>query len=137
MICDAPPVAPSKEICLDGDPMDWPLEERPVIYVAGYYSANPAQGVGNAIDAFAELVECGWVPFVPHVSFLLDVLVPAPPSFWYAYDRALLRRCDALYVCPDPLTKESTGVRDEIEYAHSLGIPVFYDVVEAKDRYDR
>ena len=122
---------------LDSDPLTWPIEERPVIYVAGYYSACPTQGTANAIKAFDALLAVGWIPLVPHASLVVDMLSPHPPEFWYRYDMALLARCDAMYVCEDALTAKSTGVRDEIAFAVRHDIPVFYTVVEAKDRYER
>jgi len=122
---------------LASDPMTWPLEERPVIYVAGYYSACPTQGTANAITAFDALLAVGWIPLVPHASLVVDMLSPHPPEFWYAFDMALLARCDAMYVCEDALTAKSTGVRDEIAFAVRHDIPVFHTVVEAKDRYER
>lgn len=133
---DADPLWEGAALALDSDPLDWPIEERPVIYVAGYYSACPTQGTANAIRAFDDLLNVGWVPLVPHASLVIDMLSPHPPQFWYSYDLALLKRCDAMYVCPDTLTAHSTGVLKEIDYAHRHNIPVFYDVVEAKDRYD-
>lgn len=118
------------------DPLDPPLEERPLIYVAGYYSASPAHGLANAMAAFQPLVDAGWLPLVPHVSFLADVLAPNPPAFWYAYDLALLARCDAMYVCPDALTATSTGVNEEIRFAMKHDIPIFDEIVPASERYD-
>jgi hypothetical protein len=128
-------VLPGAVISLDGDPKLWPIEERPVAYLAGFYSANPAHGLANTADWFRQLTDSGWVVLVPHVGLMLDVLYPQPPSAWCAYDKALLRRCDAMFVIDDPLTKESSGVRDEIRFAVKNDIPVFYEVVEAKDRY--
>lgn len=128
-----------KDDCIlkcDGDPKDWPLRERPLIYVAGYFSANPMHGTANAVKAFDALLEAGWLPLVPHASIVLDMLSPRTPEFWYEYDLGLLLRCDAMYVCQDPLTPESTGVAKEITYALEHDIPVFYEVVEAKDRYN-
>jgi len=122
-------------IALDGDPLTWPLEERPVIYVAGYYSACPTQGVANAVEAYEKLLAVGWIPLVPHVSMLIDMLAPNTPEMWYGYDKALLARCDFMYVCPDYLTAHSGGVLNEIEFATKHGIPILYDVVAAKDRY--
>ena len=122
---------------MDSDPKDWPLEERPLIYVAGYYSADPTGGLHNAIQEAERLIEAGWLPLVPHVTLMWACIVPHDIDFWYTYDLGLLRRCDAMYVCPGKLTEESTGVRNEIVYATKHGIPVFYDVVEAKERYDR
>ena len=122
---------------LSADPLTLPIEERPVIYVAGYYSASPAHGLANAMKAFQPLVDAGWVPLVPHVSFLTDALAPNTPSFWYAYDLALLMRCDAMYVCPDALTAASTGVNEEIRFAMKYDIPIFDTIVPASERYDR
>ncbi len=119
------------------DPLDWSLEDRPVIYVAAFYSANPAHGLTTAADAYAMLFERGWIPMVPHTTFLLDALYPNTPEHWYAYDKALLKRCDAMYVCGDHTTAHSAGVLEEIAYATKHDIPVFYDIIDAKDRYSR
>jgi hypothetical protein len=133
------PTAPCKcgILALDGDPLDWPLEDRPVIYVAGYYSACPTHGVRNAVQAYEELLAVGWIPLVPHASMLLDMLAPNTPDFWYSYDLALLARCDAMYVCSDILTRDSTGVDKEITFCLTHDIPVYYEVIPAKDRYSR
>ena len=112
------------------------IKDRPVIYVAGYYTASPTHGTRNAMLAFDELLARGWLPLVPHVSLLLDIHSPHTPEFWYAYDIALMMRCDAVYVCGDPDTKRSEGVAREIETALRFGIPVFFDLIDAKDRYD-
>jgi len=122
---------------LSGNPLDWPLEDRPFIYIAGYFSANPMHGTKNAIKWARVLLDAGWLPLVPHTSIIFDMVAPQTPEFWYAYDLGLLQRCDALFVCPDELTKESVGVCDEIAYAVRHEIPVFYTVVQAKDRYAR
>lgn len=119
-----------------GDPKDWPLHERPLVYVAGYYSANPAHGTANAVKAFDRLLDAGWLPFVPHASIVVDMLSPRTPEFWYEVDLGYLLRCDAMYVCPDALTRESTGVQREIEFCKTHDIPVLYWVIEAKDRYN-
>ena len=133
-------VLPSEEatytIALDGDPKTWPLRERPLIYVAGYFSANPMHGTANAVGVFDVLLDAGWLPLVPHVSLLLDILSPRTPEFWYEYDLGLLMRCDAMYVCPDSLTARSVGVGKEIEFCERHGIPIFYEIVDAKERYD-
>jgi hypothetical protein len=130
-------IVPGGVIALDGDPLDWPVEDRPLIYVAGYYAACPSQGVANAAQWAAKLTEVGWNAFVPHFSFLYDMVMPMPASYWYAYDIALLARCDAMFVCPDTLTMDSKGVAKEIDFALRHDIPVLYEVVEAKDRYNR
>lgn len=122
-------------ISLDSDPLDWPLHERPVIYVAGYFSANPMHGTANAVEAAKALHALGWLPLIPHVSIITDMLWPMTPEFWYALDLGLLRRCDFMYVCPDVLTAQSVGVADEIAFAEMNNIPVLRELVPAKDRY--
>jgi nucleoside 2-deoxyribosyltransferase len=107
------------------------LVGRPLIYVAAFYTANPAFGMRAAIDAWAALLALGFTPLVPHTSFLLDVLYPHSPAFWYEYDLALLARCDAIYISDDALTDVSTGVADERTFALTHSIPVLRGLTEA------
>jgi len=101
--------------------------DSPMIYVAGYYSANPAHGTREACDAFEKLLSYDVVPLVPHMSLLLDTVHPHDADFWYEYDLALLARCDAMFVIPNSdLTRESTGVQNEIAFCEAHGIPVVY-----------
>ena len=114
------PDAIPEQILYDG------LRDRPLVYVAAYYTANPAHGMAEAMRAWTELVDLGYLPYVPHTSFLLDVVHPHSPEFWYEYDLGILKRCDMLYICDDERTDESSGVSLEIAYAHGRGIPIFY-----------
>ena len=133
---DTIPVAPAKTLdYANDDPLDWPLHERPRLYLAGYYTANPAQGVANSAQWFQPFVNAGWLPIVPHVNILLDMLAPQTPDFWYAWDRSEMETCAAIFVCPDYITAHSAGVLREIGWAEDAGMPVLYDVVKAKDRY--
>lgn len=104
---------------------------RPSIYVAASYSANPAHGLAEAAAAFDALTLQGWLAFVPHTTFLLDAITPRDPGFWYSYDLGLLRRFDALYVCGSEATAESSGVTNEILAAVAWGIPVVYTETDA------
>ena len=128
---------PQPVLDLSGDPKDWPVEERPWVYVAGYYTACPSQGTANAARYAKALTEAGWNVFVPHFSLLFDMFMPMDASYWYAYDMGILARMDFVFVCPDSLTAESTGVAKEIVFATKHGIPILYEVIEAKDRYER
>jgi len=82
--------------------------------------------MSEAMHAWADLVDLGYLPYVPHLSFFLDAVQPHSSEFWYEYDLGILKRCDLLYVCDDDLTKVSHGVSVEIAYAREHGIPVFY-----------
>lgn len=108
-----------------------------MIYVAGYFSANPMHGTANAVKAFDALIEAGWCPVVPHASIVLDMLSPRDPEFWYAYDLALLERCDAMYVCPDDVTQWSQGVAKEVVFCSKKDIPVIHEMMTPEEMYDR
>ena len=116
------------------DPRTWPLEDRPLIYVAGYFSANPMHGTGSAIRAAERLLKAGWLPSIPHINIIWDIVVPHYPDFWYAYDLGMLRQCKAMYVCPDILTMESTGVANEITFCEEHNIPIIRDILDPRMR---
>lgn len=113
-----------------------PFTTRPMIYVAGFYSANPTHGLRNAADAWEQLCYQGWLPLVPHTNMVLDAIYPEDEPFWYEYDLGLLMRCDAVYVCEDKLTRESVGVLAENAAAIAWGIPVVYTMHEAATLLD-
>jgi nucleoside 2-deoxyribosyltransferase len=98
-------------------------EERPLVYIAGPYTLPDPVANTNAVIAFAsELIDEGLVtPLVPHLTMLWHAVAPRPLDFWYAYDVALLRRCDALF----RLEGASSGADMEMEFAASHGIPTF------------
>lgn len=112
-----------------GTTLEHPLSERPLLYIAGFYSANPAHGLANAVHWFDPAISAGWLPLIPHTTFLVDMISPRPPGFWYEYDKGLLLSCSAMFVCPDHQTRKSMGVRDEISFAHTHDIPIMRDVM--------
>src|SRR4051794_28243832 len=101
-------------------------DARPLVYVAGPYSHDdPVLNTNRVISFASELVDEGLVtPVVPHLTLLWHIVRPRPLEFWYAYDVALLRRCDALF----RLSGASTGADMEVEYANEHGLPVFTDL---------
>lgn len=100
-------------------------EERPLVYLAGPYSVPDPVANTNAVIAVAsELIDEGLVtPFVPHLTMLWHAVAPRPLDFWYAYDIAMLRRCDAVFRLPGA----SAGADRETEFAVAEEIPVFTD----------
>lgn len=52
--------------------------------------------------------------------------LPPEWAFWANYDLNFLRRCDALIVFKIYGWRKSVGMQAEIEYAKSIGMPVFY-----------
>lgn len=96
---------------------------RPLVYLAAPYSkGDQVENVRRAVLAAEALHHHFRVTtYVPHVSMLWHLVSPHGPEHWYAWDLALLRRCDALF----RLEGESTGADAEVEYARRWGLPVF------------
>lgn len=106
-------------------------DERPLVYIAAPYSKpDPVENTHSAVLAANELLEAGLVtPHVPHLTYLWHLVTPKSIDFWYEYDLALLRRCDALLRLPG----HSTGADREIVYAEEIGVPVFRSVADLED----
>ena len=92
-----------------------------MIYVAGPYSRpDPVENTHRIVRIADALLDAGFIPVVPHLTLLWHLVSPKPYECWLAYDRELLRRCDALLRVPG----YSAGATQEVELADALGIPV-------------
>ena len=100
---------------------------RPVVYVAGPYSAPDADGVLKNITeaiAFGEQVRAmGFVPLVPHTAILPTGDTEAEYEQALAECFELLSRCDALALMPT--WEQSPGSRRERAFAERFGLPFF------------
>ena len=101
--------------------------DRKLIYVAGPYGqTDPVANTHWIIQVAEEILELGYTPIVPHLSLLWHLVSPHEVDFWYNYDLAILARCDAMYRFPGL----SSGSDNEVKYAESKGIPVFYSLYD-------
>lgn len=102
--------------------------DRPLIYIAGPYSTpDPVLNTHQTIAFAGELMQSVPVTaFVPHLTLLWHLVEPHDIEWWYAYDLAVLDRCDGLYRLPGM----STGAAREVAYARAHGIPTFDVVAE-------
>jgi len=92
------------------------------IYIASPYTkGDPAVNVKRQLDAADEIVGMGGAPFVPLLSHFQHMAHPRPYETWTALDLEWVKLCDAVL----RLDGESAGADAEVEYAGSLGIPVF------------
>ena len=96
---------------------------RPLVYVAGpYTNPDPIQNTHTTIKIANDLIDEAVVtPVIPHLTLLWHMVSPRPLEFWYAYDLAMLVRCDAVYRLPGA----STGADAETLFAKDREIPVF------------
>lgn len=90
------------------------------VYIAGPLTSDHIAGARQAILAAGRLLRAGYVPVVPHLSILWQLLEPVGYEDWLSYDFALLARCDVLLRLPG----ESPGADREIEEARRLGLHV-------------
>ncbi|MHA1558873.1 MAG: DUF7768 domain-containing protein [Alphaproteobacteria bacterium] len=103
------------------------------IYVAGRYSADNIidclKNIGKGKKACAELFHDGFFPFCPwhDASYVEDACYAneIDKIMFYKASLAWLEVSDAVYVISGQ--GDGGGVDAEIEYARSLGIPVFND----------
>lgn len=101
----------------------------PVIYIAGPYRAATRAGIelniqtARRVGALAALK--GWSPIIPHANtgHLDEVLPDMPDQFWLDATLELMRRCDAVLLCPG--WKNSSGTQAELFEARRLALPVF------------
>ena len=102
------------------------------IYIAGPYTKpDPAQNTNRAIQIADDLLAAGYVPFVPHLCHLWELISPKPYTAWTEYDLEWLERCDAVL----RFDGDSAGADAEVKRAEELGIPVFYGLGELYAKY--
>lgn len=101
----------------------------PVIYVAGPYRGPSREAIELNIQVARKVgalaARKGWSPIIPHANTgHLDVIVPdCSEQFWLDATLELMRRCDALVLCPG--WKLSSGTCAEIDEARRLGMPIY------------
>lgn len=95
------------------------------VYIACPYTiGDVAVNVRNAMDAWDQLYDAGFIPFNPLFSHFQHLHHPRPYEDWTRYDNAWIPRCDAVLRLPG----ESRSADAEVALATMLGIPVFYDM---------
>ena len=101
-----------------------------MIYLGSPYS-HPESAVREirfdaACKAAAVLMQRGHLVFSP-VCYSHQIAKHGLPTdwiFWEKYDRAILRRCEEMWVLMLPGWKSSKGIQAEIKIAKELGMPV-------------
>ena len=98
------------------------------VYVAGPYASGEevAENVRSAIIAADQLIAKNFMPFVPHLSHLHQMITPYMRGFWLKWSAAWMLRCDAV-LSIEPEVK-SEGRDAELVLADEWSIPVFTTV---------
>ena len=101
----------------------------PVVYCAGPYRNSVGRAgvelniqVARKVGVLAALK--GWCPLIPQANTAhFEEVAPLPDEFWLGATMELMRRCDAVVLCPG--WQHSLGTLAEVAEAERLGIPVY------------
>lgn len=103
-----------------------------------YYLASPYSHPNGLVKQLRYLLIAAVAAELFHKGYtLLEPIATAHPmaqlfamptgyEAWQTRDRNMISRADGLIVATLPGWQESVGVADEIQYAESLGKPVYY-----------
>jgi hypothetical protein len=97
------------------------------VYIAcPYTKGDVAVNVHNALKVADQLVELGFIPYVPIWTHFWHLVSPHPYEFWTEMDLEFVKKCDCILRIPG----ESKGADNEMAFAQSLNMPVYYSVEE-------
>ena len=94
-----------------------------LVYIAGPYRGDVVGNTSRALAVARDVFVLGGFAIVSHVLSTSNGDV-RDAAFWLAGTVEVMRRCDAVVVCPG--WEQSQGTRAEIDEAVRLGIPVFF-----------
>ncbi len=110
------------------------MAERMKVYVAGPMRiGDQARNIRNGIDAAQNLLELGFAPYLPHLTYFWDLIWPNELKEWLKLDFRFLSACDLLLRLPGA----SEGADREVDYARQLGIPVCHSPSEVLRERDK
>ena len=105
-----------------------------LVYISSPLRGGVERNIQRARDYCAYAASCGVIPLAPHTIFTqyLDDEQPEQREQGLRMGRDLMWRCDDLWVVGSTI---SSGMREEIELAKKLYMPIFYvpeDMVQEK-----
>jgi len=102
------------------------------VYIASPYSiGDQVVNVRRQITTADELMDLGFIPFVPLLSHFQHMIYPRPYEDWIKMDMTWVKTCDCLL----RLSGESKGADIEVERAKECDRPVFYSIKELVEYY--
>jgi len=105
------------------------MNKKILVYVSAPYSqGDVALNIRRVIEMADKLLAAGYIPLVPHLTALWDLISPKSRNIWMEIDKVYLSKCDAVLRLDGP----SIGANLEIRYAGKLGKPVYYSLEELK-----
>lgn len=104
---------------------------RPLVYIRSPYSGDVEANIAVAREFCRVAVQRRKIPFAPHLLFpqFMNDHHPAERELAMFFNRILLAHCEAVWVYADHV---STGMLQELDWAHALGLPVKYFTTDFK-----
>lgn len=91
------------------------------VYIASPYTGDEESNTAFQIMVADRLVRLGFIPIWPLASHYWNLHYPHDYEYWMYLDFEYIKRCDALL----RVGGNSDGADREVEFAKSIGIPVF------------
>ena len=97
------------------------------VFICSNYRGDVETNVENAIHWCKKATNQGCLPIAPHLYFpqFLDDDIPNERELGIAWGIDILSDCDELWICSENI---SDGMKREIEYARTQGIPIINKV---------
>lgn len=97
-------------------------DEKFHVYMAGplYGSGTTGENIRRMVKLSHQVRCVGLVPFLPHLYYFQDLILPCDREYWLGLDLDWVRRCDAFV----QLTGPSPGADLERKLAVELNLPV-------------
>ena len=97
------------------------------VFICSNYRGDVETNIENAIYWCKKATNQGYLPIAPHLYFpqFLDDDIPNERELGIAWGIDILNECDELWMCSENI---SDGMKREIEYARTQGIPVINKV---------
>lgn len=104
---------------------------RPLVYICSPYSGDVEANIAVAREFCRVAVQRRKIPFAPHLHYpqFMNDHHPAERELAMFFNRILLAHCEAVWVYADHV---STGMLQELDWAHALGLPVKYFTTDFK-----
>jgi hypothetical protein len=103
------------------------------IYISGPLtsSGNVMENLDRAMSAARALIDAGFAPFCPHLTYHVDPGGEYPHDLWMEIELPWVSVADAVLRLPG----ESLGADIEVGEAERLGIPVFTTIADLVDHF--
>lgn len=96
------------------------------VYIASplYSSGDINDNLFKAMTIGEILIKRGFIPYIAHFNHYWHQIYPHDENYWLSLDFKWLDVCDCVLRLPG----ESKGADKEVDYAKSIGKPVYYNL---------